>query len=151
MKRFISIEGTTNVLEIEIVTALNGVTPLLYLEELENRKWRLTYSKDVFNDLTMIKGFAFRAAPETLLGKNTFPGFIDVVQLGTDEVMKSIEIERAIPIPNQGGLRFITLERNKQNPQNPNDPRNKKWIMRYFTNLMPDIVNIPGLKIIRED
>lgn len=151
MKRHVLIEGTQNVLELEIVTGLKGVRPLLYLEELENHKWRLTYSKDVFGDLTLVKGFAFRAGDEKLLSKNTYPAKIDMIQLGDGEsVLSSIEVERSIPIP-QGGLRFITLEQNKPNEQNPNDPRSKRWMMRYYTSLMPEIQNVTGFKFIRED
>ena len=59
MRRALEIEGTDMVFELSKVTAVKGLSSLIYLDGLNDGTWRLIYSKDLIPDLTIVKGFKF--------------------------------------------------------------------------------------------
>ena len=57
MKRSILIEGTDKELELGKVVSITSEKQFIYLEEMPNGKWRLTYSASTISDIQKIEGF----------------------------------------------------------------------------------------------
>jgi hypothetical protein len=58
MKRAIKIVGPNKVLELEKVVEINIPKKVLFIEELNNGKFRLVYSKSLINDFRDVQCFS---------------------------------------------------------------------------------------------
>lgn len=149
MKRAIkinNINGTGIELVITKHISIDVDRPLMFLEELEDKTWRLTYSKALFPDFEQIKEFQFRHSVGA--GKTRIPTLVAVKILDHDnKILNDWEIAKVVRIPDIGASRFITFQ---STPQSGNG-LNSVWTIHYFDSLIPNMAECTGLTVIREN
>jgi len=60
MKRSIILEGLGTELELSKVTAVDIDKQVIYLEQMKDGKWRLTYTKSLIPDITQLEGLRLK-------------------------------------------------------------------------------------------
>lgn len=144
MKRAIKLHGGDQELIISTHTVIKDGGSFLWLEEMPDKTWRITYSKGLFTDLTQVKEFRFvtEILEKTAKGKKpTIPQKVEIVSLD-NHVLETWNINSSVAIDNNAASRIIAFSFNK---------RTNTWRLRYYTSLIPDIAACTGFTIVRED
>lgn len=146
VKRAIKVNGTDIELIITKHISIDVDRPLMFLEELEDKTWRLTYSKALFPDFAQIKEFQFLRREGS--GRMRAPALEYIKILDHDDkILNGWEMSKVACIPDNGSARFITFQ---ATPRSGNG-LNSLWTMHYFDSLIPNMKECTGLTVIREN
>lgn len=147
MKRSIKLLGTDIELVITRAVQLHVPKPFLYLWQMNDETWRIEYSSSFIGDLALIDQFKFNDATESVKKKKgKYPNLIEVIGTTPEAtsvfIHQELQIGQVSPITGVHGSKFIHLDYHAASG---------KWKLCYHQRIIPDISQVTGFKLIRED